>query len=72
MVFNGLQPLVKRWDGNDPSLWSSDCLGVRGRGYGGLKEVVKSCVKILSTSSDDDGPRGDHEIEGGAAAGQGG
>ena len=20
--FNGLQPLVKRWDGNDPSLWS--------------------------------------------------
>ena len=23
MVFNGLQPLVKQWDGNDPSLWSS-------------------------------------------------
>ena len=22
MVFNGLQPLVKRWDGSDPSLWS--------------------------------------------------
>ena len=23
MVFNGLQPLVKRWNGNDPSLWST-------------------------------------------------
>ena len=22
MVFNGLQPLVIRWNGNDPSLWS--------------------------------------------------
>ena len=22
MVLNGLQPLVKRWDGSDPSLWS--------------------------------------------------
>ena len=26
MVFNGLQPLVKRWDGNDPSLWSTEIL----------------------------------------------
>ena len=23
MVFNGLQPLVKRWNGNDPSLCSN-------------------------------------------------
>ena len=23
MVLNGLQPLFKRWDGSDPSLWST-------------------------------------------------
>ena len=26
-LFNGSQPLVKRWNGNDPSLRSSGCVG---------------------------------------------
>ena len=33
-----------------------------------LRRWSRSCVTILSIYSDDDGPRGDHEIEGSAAA----
>ena len=38
----------------------------------GLRRWSRTFVKILSTSSDDDGQRGDHEIEGSHGAGHGG
>ena len=37
-----------------------------------LRRWSRTFVKILSTSSDDDGQRGDHEIEGSHGAGHGG